>query len=140
MSHTKAEQEKFIELRARGLSFEKIASEIGVSKPTLIKWAGELHKEIANHEYIDLQALLDQHKLCKRGKIESIARQLEKVTAEIEARDLSGETLKDLLSMKKELEESLAKQAATCSAFTGHTESKDNWGFGETIEHVLPLN
>jgi transposase len=36
---TKIDQkEQFIELRAKGVSYDEIAKEIGVSKPTLIKW------------------------------------------------------------------------------------------------------
>lgn len=77
MAYTKEEQERFVELRARGLSFEKIALEMGVSKPTLIKWAGEFHKEISTAEYMDLQALLEQHRLNRRAKIEETALQLE---------------------------------------------------------------
>lgn len=49
---TDTEKEKFIELRARGLSFSKIAEAIGVSKPILIKWNSELGKEIANQKFL----------------------------------------------------------------------------------------
>ena len=37
------QQARFIELRGKGMSFQKIAEEMGVSKPTLIK----LFKELA---------------------------------------------------------------------------------------------
>lgn len=39
-------REAFIKLRAEGLSYEKISKEIGVSKPTLIKWSKQGEKEI----------------------------------------------------------------------------------------------
>ena len=45
-------KEKFIELRARGLSFNKIAEEIEVSKPTLLKWSSEFSEEIANRRFL----------------------------------------------------------------------------------------
>jgi transposase len=48
---TNNEKEKFIELRARGLSFSKIAEEIGVSKPILIKWNSELRKEMQTRNF-----------------------------------------------------------------------------------------
>lgn len=38
-------REVFIQKRAEGLSYEKISKEIGVSKPTLIKW-GKEEKEL----------------------------------------------------------------------------------------------
>jgi transposase-like protein len=40
-------KEKFIQLRAKGFSFDKIAKEISTSKPTLLKWSEEFEGEIA---------------------------------------------------------------------------------------------
>ena len=39
-------QQKFIELRAEGLSFDEIAKRVNISKPTLIKWSKELKDKI----------------------------------------------------------------------------------------------
>ena len=55
---TKDEKEKFIELRASGLSFDKIASMLNISKPVLISWSVEFQKEIKNLEYFRYQAIL----------------------------------------------------------------------------------
>ena len=41
-------KEKFIELRAKGWSFDKIAKELGKAKQTLINWSKELEDEIDN--------------------------------------------------------------------------------------------
>ena len=46
-------KERFIELRAKGWSFDKIAKEIGKAKQTLIDWSKELQDEIANKERLD---------------------------------------------------------------------------------------
>jgi len=35
-------KEKFIELRAKGLSFDKISRELRISKQTLINWSKKL--------------------------------------------------------------------------------------------------
>ena len=48
-----AQKEKFIQLRAKGLSFDKISKEINTSKPTLLKWSEELEGEIANLAYLE---------------------------------------------------------------------------------------
>ncbi|MBT2601832.1 hypothetical protein ABWK46_13160 [Peribacillus frigoritolerans] len=46
---TKLDQKaQFIELRAKEVPYEKIAQELEVSKPTLIKWGRELETEISN--------------------------------------------------------------------------------------------
>ena len=39
-------KEKFVLLRAEGLSFDKIAKKIKVSKPTLIEWQKDFRDEI----------------------------------------------------------------------------------------------
>jgi transposase len=40
-------RERFMELRAKGHSFDKISEELKVSKPTLIQWRKDLEKQIA---------------------------------------------------------------------------------------------
>jgi hypothetical protein len=51
MKHPEELKTKFLELRARGVSYGHIAETIGVSKPTLIQWGKAMAEEIA-----DLQA------------------------------------------------------------------------------------
>ena len=46
---------KFVELRAKGMSFERIAEEIKVSKPTLIKWSEELFHEVQEAQFYELE-------------------------------------------------------------------------------------
>ena len=82
-------KERFIELRAKGLSFEKIAKELKVSKQTLINWSKELEIEIANLKAIELDALQEKYFLTKQAKIELFGEQLQKVKMELEKRDLS---------------------------------------------------
>ena len=40
-------KEQFIDLRAKGYSFDKIAKELGKAKQTLIDWSKDLQEEIA---------------------------------------------------------------------------------------------
>lgn len=48
-------KEKFVELRAKGLSFDRIAAELHVSKQSLINWAKELETEIGNMRKLSLK-------------------------------------------------------------------------------------
>lgn len=41
-------KERFVELRAKGWSFDRIARELKVSKQTLINWSRELALQIGN--------------------------------------------------------------------------------------------
>lgn len=50
---TQNEKMRFIELRTKGLSYDKTSNELGISKPTLIKWNDELKNEIANLRYFE---------------------------------------------------------------------------------------
>ena len=52
-------KERFIELRAKGWSFDKIAKETGKAKQTLIDWSKELQDEIGNRKALELEALYD---------------------------------------------------------------------------------
>jgi hypothetical protein len=119
MAYSKEQQEQFLELRARGLSFDKISSELGISKPVLLKWSGELENEISKAEYFETQALLEKHKLNKRHKIESLARQLEKVNEQINNSDLSQVNIKDLFTIRKNLEQSLKIETENLKCNTG---------------------
>ena len=58
-------KERFIELRAQGWSHDRIARELKVTKPTLIRWARELHSEISNLRALELDALQDKFALTK---------------------------------------------------------------------------
>jgi len=92
---TTEQKEKFVELRAKNLSFDKIAKKLNVSKPTLIEWSQELNQEIANLKTIELEALQEKYYMQKKQKIKLYGKQLEKIKEELEAR-LENNELKDV--------------------------------------------
>ena len=100
-------KEKFIQLRAKGLSFDKISKEINTSKPTLLKWNEELEKEIANLTYLEAEILLEQYKLAKIHKIEAFSLVLQKAVEELKNRKFSEVATKDLLPIISSLESKL---------------------------------
>jgi transposase len=138
MAHTMDEKSRFIEMRAKGYSFVKIAAETGVSKPTLIKWAVEYEDEIETLTATELQALLEQHGLTRQQESEHIAQQLERVRQAIEAQDLAKLPVRDLLLMKKNLEEKLEKHQRRSSIHTGM--DKPGRDLFSAEEKMLPVN
>lgn len=82
-------KERFIELRARGWSFDKCAIELGKSKQALIDWSKELEEEIANCKALELEALYERFYLLKQAKIEKYGAILQKITEELEKRDFT---------------------------------------------------
>jgi transposase len=93
-------KEQFIELRAKGLSFDNIAKELGVSKQTLINWSKELSLEVSNIKAIQLEALQEKYYILKEKRIELFGEKLKAINDELSKRDLSDiptERLLDLL-------------------------------------------
>lgn len=83
---TTEDQEKFIELRAKNYSFDKIAEELDVSKPTLIEWADQFNDLIGNLKAIELEALQEKYFLTKKAKMELFGDKLEAIKEELESR------------------------------------------------------
>jgi transcriptional regulator len=82
-------KQRFIELRAKGWSFDKIAKELGKAKQTLIDWSKELQEEIANCKALELEALYESYFLLKEAKIKKYGAILSKITNELESRDFN---------------------------------------------------
>lgn len=116
---TNADKEKFIEMRANGLSYDKISQELTISKPTLLKWGREYHKEIANRLFLDFETILSEYSLKKKTRIESLAIVLHKALEELKARPLEELSTKDLLSFIHQLDSKMRQEVATLQYFTG---------------------
>ena len=92
-------KEKFIELRAKGWSFDKIAKELGKAKQTLIDWSKELQNEIANSKASELEALYESYYLMRENRLQTFGAMLTKIKAEIDQRDLSDVPTDKLLEL-----------------------------------------
>ena len=92
-------KERFIELRAKGCSFDKIAKEIGKAKQTLIDWSKELQEEIANRKALELEALYENYYLLKENRIQTFGAMITKIKEEVERRDLSDVPTDKLLEL-----------------------------------------
>lgn len=92
-------KEKFITLRAKGWSFDKIAKELGKAKQTLIDWSKELEGEIANLKAEELEALYETYYLQRENRLQTFGAMLTKIKEEIERRDLSDVSTDKLLDL-----------------------------------------
>ena len=63
---------KFVELRAKGNSFDKIANMLKKSKQTLINWESEFKEEISNLKSIELDTLYEQFYVTKEARIKKL--------------------------------------------------------------------
>ena len=110
---TLATKERFIELRAKGWSFDKIAKELGKAKQTLIDWSKELEEEIANCKALELEALYEKYYILKEHRITSFGKVVGALNKEIESRDLSevptDKLLELLLKYSNQLKEDIVE-------------------------------
>lgn len=113
----------FVELRAKGTSYDSIAKQLNKSKSTLVKWNQELNKEIQNAEFIECQALLEQYKLNKKAKIEFLSEQLNKAREVLKAKDLNEIPIKDLIILIEKYERSLKEELLSIQYHTGEFTS-----------------
>ena len=100
-------QERFIELRAAGLSFDKIAAELEVSKTTLLKLNRKLAGEIERLKFINFEALAEKYKMLKTARLEALGKLLEKVDSALEAADFSKLSPERLVLLKLRLAENM---------------------------------
>ena len=96
------EQKKsqFVQLRAKGLSYAKIAKELKVSTSTLTNWNQELHEEIAEAKAMELEALQEEYFMLKEGRIRLLGGQLKTIQEEISGRDLSKVSTEKLMELQ----------------------------------------
>ena len=92
-------KERFIELRAKGWSFDKIAKETGKAKQTLIDWSKELQDQIANCKALELEALYESYYLLKENRLQTFGEILNKIKDEVLKRDLSEVPTDKLLDL-----------------------------------------
>ena len=97
------QKERLIELRANGLSLQAIATELGISKQTVINWTKELNTEIQNAKALSLDALYEKHWMSKKARIEMLGGQLSKIREELAKRNFDDVPTDKLMDMQIKL-------------------------------------
>lgn len=83
-------KERFIELRSQGISYEKIAQSLSVSKQTLINWSRENRYALANLKKLRKEALLEKLELTEKARLERLGKMLQRLQEELLKRDFSS--------------------------------------------------
>lgn len=98
-------KERFIELRAGGQSFDKIAQELKTSKPTLMKWAKEFENEISELMFVEFESLFERYKMLRVERVRRYGEQLELIREALKEKDLKDVSATKLLDMALVLED-----------------------------------
>ncbi len=123
MKKTPDTLERFFELRAAGMSFEKIAATLDVSKPTLISWARENQTELQNRKTLALDDTLEKYQATRTARLRLFGERLAALEAEAEKRgtgDIPTPKLYELMALYLK---HLREEAAEAPAFVGFKNS-----------------
>jgi DNA-binding XRE family transcriptional regulator len=128
---------KFIELRAKNWSYNRIASELKVSKQTLISWSKELSHVIANLRAIEMETLQEKYFAVRQKRIELFGEALRKIQLELEKRELSKVSTEKLYllllkyadAVKSESSETMFSllEDSTVEALLGNFKRTSTW-------------
>jgi hypothetical protein len=116
-------QQRFVFLRSQGWSFNRIAVELNVSKPTLIKWSRQFQFEIANLRSTETEALAERIFRQRHERWEALAHQLKRLEEEIAKRDLEEIPASRLHSIAAALRAEINREIGTVR-------------FSETTKHI----
>ena len=115
MTKTLEQVGKFVELRARGYSYDKIAEETGISKPTLLKWSTDYSRELKEAEHFEMNSLLSQYGVLRQSRVEAFSSMLGKALQELKKRaeqnDYSEIPTDKLLKLTLEFERRVEREA-----------------------------
>jgi hypothetical protein len=98
-----AKKQKFILLRADGLSFDKIAKELKVSKAQLIQWSKIYEDEIKEIQFHAFLQIKEAYSYTQKSRYENLLKQLDKLDKGILEADLSTASIKDLFTIKNNI-------------------------------------
>jgi transcriptional regulator with XRE-family HTH domain len=108
--HPNDTRHRFLELRAQGWSLARIATEIGVSKPTLIQWQRQFEREITDLKSVELEALQEKVLASHAEELMRLAGHLSRVEAILAKRNLEFLSTEYLFGMAGALRSQIRRQ------------------------------
>jgi len=132
-----AKHNQFIALRAEGVSFDKIATQLKVGKQTLIQWSKYFEDDIKALQFEAFIQIKEAYKHSQKARYETLLKQLQKLDEAILSADVASASIKDLFTIKTNLEYQIEKMEKTLKADTNITQT-DEYGFKEKL--YLNLN
>ena len=96
-------QREFILLRADGVSFDKIATKLKVSKASLIQWSKLFEDEIKEIQFEAFIKIKELYVFNTQSRYKNLLEQLKIIDDGIVNTDLSKATIKDLFTIKNDI-------------------------------------
>ena len=96
-------QQTFVEMRARGNSFDTIAKKLGVSKGTLVNWSKALRQEVDNARAMEQESIIEQYQITRAHQLELLGQQLAKIKKEVAGRNFTDVPTERLITTQIKL-------------------------------------
>lgn len=116
---------RILELRATGLSYAKISTEVGIAKQTAINVCKAQEEEIATLEALNMEELYEQHRITKRERIAAHASLLARIRTEIEGRDFTDVSTDKLIDLYLKTSASLSGEMVEPTFQTSEEQERD---------------
>jgi hypothetical protein len=81
-------QQQFITLRAKGISYQKIALQLHIAKGTAISWNREFFQQISEMRKVEIDNLIRSHKLHREEQLKQLGKIVKMLRKEMKQRDL----------------------------------------------------
>jgi len=91
---------KWMELRASGLSYDKISARLGVSKQTQIKWTRKYAQELERMKAEEHSAMIERLALTKKMRLAAMSALLDDIELELSKRDVAELPTPALIRLK----------------------------------------
>ena len=108
--HTIETNHRFIELRARGWSFARVAAELRVNQNSLVSWQRKFRQEIADLKAVELEALQERLLASHEDELTRLAGHLNRVEAVLAGRKLEYVSTEFLFSLAATLRAQIRRQ------------------------------
>jgi hypothetical protein len=93
-------KDKFVEMRAAGVTLSKASQDLGIARNTALNWETDLKERIEAYKAIHIEELQEKYKISKEKRIELFGKDLLAINKELEKRDLSEVSTPKLFEMK----------------------------------------
>lgn len=103
------DKNQFVELRAKGYSFDKISKKLNISKSTLIEWSKDMSMELANAKAMFQDMYVQKFVDLEKKKAEKYFKIYERLLDQILEKDVSKEPLHKIIESLQMIEAELEK-------------------------------
>lgn len=116
---------RLIELRAEGVSLDKIAGELNMSKTTVSRHVYSLNIEIKNRKYEIMDTMLEKYRCTKQAQLSTYLENYEVALNELKSRGFTEMKTRELIEYIKFIENKIENEKMKFKYNTGESEMVD---------------